>query len=159
MVHGHVRTEVSNAHRYLVEKGSQRLPLLLADTDQGNGGQMERATCGDMRLKLVHQCREVVDGVGKELREPAENSSLQPGQHSTLKKETSARQVGTLMRCFNYESGLQGGWPRSQATSGSESSHLTRRRLERSTSKSYSIHCRMIALTKAFLDNVVEVPG
>jgi len=52
------------------------------------------------------------------------------------------------MRCFNYESGRQGGWPRSQATSGSEPSKLTRRRLERFTGKRHFIHCRMISYSE-----------
>jgi len=79
MVHGHVHAEVPNAHRYLVksiDEGSQRLPLLLEDTNQGNGGQMVRTACDEMCLELGHQRREAIDGVGRELREPGESSSL-----------------------------------------------------------------------------------
>ena len=40
MVQGYIWAEVPDAHRHLVEpvnKGSQRLPLLLADTNQSEG--------------------------------------------------------------------------------------------------------------------------
>ena len=86
MVHGYVRVEILNAHRYFVEpvnKGSQRLSLLLEDANQGDGGQVVQAACGELCLKLRHQHREAIGGEGRELRELAESSSLQRcGEHS-----------------------------------------------------------------------------
>jgi len=82
-MHGHIWAEVLNAHCYLaesIERGPQGLSLLLADANQGNGGQVVRSACGKLRLKLGHQCREDVDRVGRELCEPVESSSLQQRQ-------------------------------------------------------------------------------
>jgi len=41
----------------------------LADTNQGNGGQMVQVACGKLRLKLRHQRCEAIDEKGRELRE------------------------------------------------------------------------------------------
>jgi len=86
-VHGHVWAKVLNAHCYLVEpvdKGPQGFSLLLANTNQGNGGQVVRLAYGTLRLELGHQRHEVVDRVGRKLCEPAKSSSLQRrGKHSS----------------------------------------------------------------------------
>ena len=59
------------------DKGSQRLSLLLADTNQGNGGQVVRSTSGKQCLKLGHQRHKDVNRVGRELCELGKSSSFQ----------------------------------------------------------------------------------
>jgi len=57
VVHGHVRAKVLNAHHYLDEsfnKVSQRLSLLLADTNQGNGGQVVQSALGKLVRNYVN---------------------------------------------------------------------------------------------------------
>jgi len=66
-MHGNVRAQISDAHCHLAEpinKGSQRLSLLLADAYQGDGGQMVWPAGRELGLKLCHKCGKAVDGVG-----------------------------------------------------------------------------------------------
>jgi len=86
-MHGNVRTQVPDAHCHFAEpinKGSQRLSLLLADAYQGDGGQVVWPTSGELGLQLRHEGGKAVNGVGWELGEPAKGCSLQPsGKNST----------------------------------------------------------------------------
>jgi len=80
MVHGNVRTEVLDAHFHFakpIHKGSQRLSLLLADTYQGDGGQVMRSAGGKLSLELRHECGKAINGIGWELGKPVKDRSLQ----------------------------------------------------------------------------------
>jgi len=66
-MHGNVRAQILDVHCHLAEpinKGSQRLSLLLADAYQGDGGQVVRPTGCELGLKLCHECGKAVNGVG-----------------------------------------------------------------------------------------------
>jgi len=86
MMHDNVRTKVLDAHcRFAkpVYEGSQRFSLLLANANQGDGGQVVRPACSKLGLELRHKCDEAINGVGWKFGEPAEGSSLQGcGKHS-----------------------------------------------------------------------------
>ena len=80
MMHGNVRAMVPDAHCQFAEpinKGSQRLSLLLADAYQGDGGQVMRPVGGKLSFELHHECGEAINGVGWELGKPAKGCSLQ----------------------------------------------------------------------------------
>jgi len=66
-MHGNVRAEVSDAHCHFadpINKGSQRLSLLLADAYQGDGDQVMRPAGDELSLELCHECGKAVNGVG-----------------------------------------------------------------------------------------------
>jgi len=76
MVPGHIWAQILNAHGNLPEPVNelpQGPPILLANVDQGNGGQVMRSAGGELCIKLGHQFLKTVNGVMRELRKPVQN--------------------------------------------------------------------------------------
>ena len=99
MMHGNVRTKVSDTHCHLVEpvnEGSLRFSLILENANQDDEGQVVRPSGSKLGLELRYECCEVVNGVGRELGEPTEGSSLQ-GRGKHLARHCVVRCVKTHM--------------------------------------------------------------
>jgi len=79
MMNGNIRAKVLDTHRHLakpVNEGSQQFSLLLENANQGDGGQVVQPSCSKLGFELRHECGEAINGVGWELGEPTEGSSL-----------------------------------------------------------------------------------
>ena len=86
-MHYYIGTKVLDAHCYFPEPVNEHphwLPLLLADTNQCDRGQMMRSAGRKLSVELGHQSFETIYGVGREHGEPSQSSSLQRGgEHPT----------------------------------------------------------------------------